>query len=164
MHDLAGLDDVFERDVADAFPALYRFAVTLSSASEADDLVQDALARAWSKRGLFDPQRGSIQTWLLAILADQARGRWRRQRLDLRIENPAVSTHADARSTAIDVARAVADLAPRQRDALVLRIYVDLPLAEIATLMHCSIGTVKATLHAARAHVAATLGETYVQD
>jgi RNA polymerase sigma factor (sigma-70 family) len=40
-------------------------------------------------------------------------------------------------------------LAQRQRVAVVLRYYADLPLAEIAEAMGCSVGTVKSTLHAA---------------
>ena len=50
---------------------------------------------------------------------------------------------------------AIGELPERQRLALVLRHYGDLPLGEIARAMGCALGTVKSTLHAAheRLHV-----------
>ncbi len=45
----------------------------LGDAASADDVVQEALIRAWTKRAQFDPQRGTPAAWLLAITADQAR-------------------------------------------------------------------------------------------
>ena len=60
-------------------PDMWRFAVSLSSLDDADDLVQDALTRAWTKRDSFDPARGTARSWLLAIVADRARRRWLRR-------------------------------------------------------------------------------------
>jgi RNA polymerase sigma-70 factor (ECF subfamily) len=59
-----------------AGPALVpmaRLARRLAPHDDPDDLVQDALARAWAKRRQYDAQRGSATTWLLAIVADVAR-------------------------------------------------------------------------------------------
>lgn len=50
---------------------------------------------------------------------------------------------ADA-TDAIAVREAVANLPPRRRMALILRYYADLPVEQVATLMHCRPGTVKA--------------------
>ena len=44
---------------------------------------------------------------------------------------------------------ALARLSPRQRCAIVLRYYADLPVADVAEAMGCAPGTVKATLHTA---------------
>ena len=43
----------------------------------------------------------------------------------------------------------MADLPPRQKAMVVLRLYQDLPYADIARIMGCSEGTVKATMFAA---------------
>ena len=43
----------------------------------------------------------------------------------------------------------IATLSPRQREAIVLRYFADLALADIADAMGCAVGTVKATLHQA---------------
>jgi RNA polymerase sigma-70 factor (ECF subfamily) len=66
--------------------------------------------------------------------------------------------------TSVDVRRAVNELPIRQRTAIVLFHYADLPVADIAALMDCSVGTVKSTLHDARRALALRLGASYDQD
>ena len=58
-----------------------------------------------------------------------------------------------ALTTALDVRAALAQLTDRQRAAVVLRYRADLPIAEIAEVMDCAPGTVKATLHQALARM-----------
>jgi RNA polymerase sigma-70 factor (ECF subfamily) len=153
----------FAAAVAEHGRAMFRFAVTLSSIDDADDLVQDAMARAWTKRGQFDPARGSLRSWLLAIVADQARSRWRRREPIWEPIDPDVITASARDELSVDVGRHVAALPPRQRAAVVLHYFVDLSVEDVATLMGCSPGTVKSTLHDARNSLAQALGETYVQ-
>src|SRR5260221_487905 len=43
--------------------------------------------------------------------------------------------------------RLLATLPHRQRHALVLRYYQDLPILEVARLLHCSVGTAKSLIH-----------------
>lgn len=50
----------------------------------------------------------------------------------------------------LSLQQAIDELPERQRVALVLRYYSDLPLDEIASAMGCAVGTVKSTLHAAQ--------------
>ena len=54
---------------------------------------------------------------------------------------------------------AIHDLPPRQRDALFLRYYADFDYAGIATALGIEVGTVSATLHAARAALRDSLQE-----
>ena len=56
---------------------------------------------------------------------------------------------AEARSTREAVATAVAALPPRQQAMVTLRLYQDLPYGDIARIMRCSEGTVKATMFTA---------------
>ena len=58
-----------------------------------------------------------------------------------------------------DVIRAVDRLPDRQREALVLRFYLDLPDEEIARLMNVRPGTVRSTIHRALDAVGAMLRE-----
>src|SRR5829696_9686108 len=53
-------------------PAMARLAARLAPGADRDDVVQEALVRAWTKRRLYDPGRGSASAWLLAITADRA--------------------------------------------------------------------------------------------
>ncbi len=123
--------------------------------ADRDDVVQDALTAAWRKRRSYDAARGTPRSWLLAIVADQARKTWRRQRST---ELVVVPVHTD-RPADVDLERAVRALPRRERLAVELHYFLDLPVAEVATAMGCSIGTVKATLSHARSHLHRDLGE-----
>jgi DNA-directed RNA polymerase specialized sigma24 family protein len=54
-------------------PAMARLAARIAPSADRDDIIQDALVRAWQRRSTFDPERGSPAGWLLAIVADQGR-------------------------------------------------------------------------------------------
>jgi RNA polymerase sigma-70 factor (ECF subfamily) len=133
---------------------VWRFAVSLSSLDDADDLVQDALARAWVKRAAYDPSRGSPRSWLLAIVADRARRRWTRRPKPV-VLVPAAVPEPDGHR--VDLRRAIAALPERQRTTVFLHYYLDLPVSEVAAVMGCSDGTVKSALHDARRALARRL-------
>lgn len=145
-------------------PAMRRFAITLVGPNQADDLVQDASERAWRKQKLFDPARGSAQAWLLTIVADQARQRWRRASPGWQELHPDALVIPEFDSAAVDLARAVASLPARQRAAVVLHYFVDLPVADIAVVLGCAPGTVKSQLHDARTGLEHALGDSYAND
>jgi RNA polymerase sigma-70 factor (ECF subfamily) len=64
-------------------------------------------------------------------------------------------------SDRVDVARALAALAPRQQHAVVLHYIADLPIHEIAAVMDISEGTVKAHLAQGRTALRAHLEERH---
>jgi RNA polymerase sigma factor (sigma-70 family) len=139
-------------------PALTRLAARRVAPVDRDDVVQDSLVRAWRRRSTYDPSKGSELAWLLAIVADQARRRRTRA-------HPATFTLDDATGAVVDSARdldlerAIARLSARQRLAVDLHYFVGLDLASCAQVMGCAEGTVKATLHQARARLRALLDE-----
>lgn len=145
-------------------PVMRRFAYALVGPDHADDLVQDACERAWRKQRLFDPARGSAQAWLLAIVADQARQRRRRARPGWHELDPEALVVPESDSAAVDLAHAVAALPDKQRAAVVLHYFVDLPVADVAILLDCAPGTVKSQLHDARAALEHALGDSYAND
>ena len=59
----------------------------------------------------------------------------------------------------LDTMEAIAALPLRQRTAVALHYVADLSIADTATLMGVSVGTVTATLHAARANLGRTLAD-----
>src|SRR5262249_19932330 len=121
----------------------------------AEDLVQTALARSWPRWGRIrrrdDPEvyvrRVIINTW-----TTWSRRRWRGEKA-----SPAVAEAPAAGDVAAEVAMrmalrdALATLTTRQRAVLVLRVYDDLPEAQVADMLHCSGGTVKSTMSRALA-------------
>lgn len=146
----------FELWVAPHLPSLARYASRLVPAAERDDVVQEALLRAWTRWSTYDAGRGSPRAWLLAIVADRARrSRTRRRPLVLeKVDTPVALTAAD-----LDLERALRGLSSRQRTAVDLFYFVDLDIATIAEVMGCAPGTVKATLSQARDRLRVALGD-----
>ncbi len=142
--------------------AMMRLAKRLAPNADPDDIVQESLTRAWIKRAQFDPDRGTPTTWLLAIVADQARSSRRTRIRRLRVvddyaevpDAPATEPTAD-----LDLERAIASLAERQQLAVHLHYFVGLSVDETAAVMSCSAGTVKSTLFDARARLRDLLGD-----
>jgi RNA polymerase sigma-70 factor (ECF subfamily) len=131
-----------------------RLAARLAPFAERDDIVQEALSRAWTKRAQYDAARGTPSAWLLAITADQAAKARRR----LRPAPPPDLAAADpATDDAIDVERALGRLTKRQRLAVDCFYFVGLTVAETAAVMGCAQGTVKSTLADARSRLRALL-------
>lgn len=138
-------------------PAMARLAGRLAAGADRDDVVQEALARAWTKRSQYDGARGSASAWLLAITADQARKAARRVRPVVELaehDGTAVDRDTDAR---VDVEQALAALSARQRLAVDCYYFADLSVADTAAVMGCSEGTVKSTLSDARARLRSLL-------
>ena len=154
--------DSFRSFVTPHLAALRRFASVLVRPADVDDLVQDTLARAWVKHATFDPDRGAPVSWMMAIMADRARKQWRAATPLLGLAERD-SPVAEPDTATIDLRRAVDALPTRQRTAIVLHHYLDLPIAETARYMKCSSGTVKSTLSDARKSLAKRLGEPYAR-
>ena len=150
----------FREWVAPHLLAMGRLATRLTSAADSDDVVQEALVRAWRKRDSYDESRGSVQSWLLAIVADRCRRHrtrhWRHESSELIEAAAAPSSDVDR---SVDIERAIGRLSQRQRLAVELHYYVGLSVAEVAAVMRCSDGTVKSTLSDARKRLQPQLTE-----
>ena len=118
--------------------------------SAAEDIVQEALLKAYRRLALFEG-RSSFRSWLCQIALNTARNRFRKLShevlSDVEVE-VAVEAQAEKHVIALDVRgllqREVARLPERQRMALSLRIFDDLSFKEIAELMDCPYDTAKA--------------------
>jgi len=150
--------DDFAAWVRSYLPVLHRYAARLVGRADADDVMQEALVRAWRRRSTYDERRGEPLPWLLAIVRDRA-GRLRpRRTTDLALlATDAVTELAPAD---VDLERAVRRLPERQREAVDLYYFVDLDVAAVAAVMGCAPGTVRATLHQARAALRDLLGDS----
>lgn len=135
-------------------PVLRRYAARLVSPADADDVVQEALVRAWRRWSTYDDQRGAPLSWLLAIVADRARRH--RVRDNRPIARAAAAVPAAPHD--LDLERALARLPERQRQAVDLYYFADLDVSTVAQVMSCAEGTVRATLHQARARLRELVG------
>ena len=134
-------------------PAMARLAARLAVGADRDDIVQDALSRAWSKRSQYDATRGTPSAWLLAITADQARKAARRLRPARELDDHDVPVSRPDLDARMDVDHALTSLSARQRLAVDCYYFADLSIADTAAVMGCSEGTVKSTLSDARSRL-----------
>jgi RNA polymerase sigma factor (sigma-70 family) len=121
-------------------PSVRLAALTTGSVAIAEEITQDAfiqLHRHWD-------HVDSPRAWLRAAIVNGCRD-WVRRRM--REPHPASPDEIVTDDTdALAIRDALHVLTPRQRTAVVLRFFEDLPEREIAELLRCRPGTVKSTL------------------
>jgi RNA polymerase sigma-70 factor, ECF subfamily len=142
---------------AEVMPHLRGYARALTrNADAADDLVQDALVRAWASRDQFAPGT-NFRAWMFTIMRHRFLDECRRNRgPHLAIED--VSNHAalvsgPAQDSAIEfeeMACAYWQLAPNHREILMLVGALGLEYEEAAAVIGCAVGTVRSRLSRAR--------------
>lgn len=148
----------FEQVYAAHYDSLIRLAlVTTGSVSAAEDVVQDAYVALY-QRWLDVVEPGA---WLRRVVINRSTS-WLRRILLIRRHDqrgdPVASLPPPAAEDAA-VRAAMLRLRPRQRAAVFLRFYLDLPEREIAEALGCRPGTVKSLLHRALAVLKENLDE-----
>lgn len=146
--------------------ALLRYAVMLTGdPHQAQDLVQETMVRVqlnWRRVSGADSPERYVRRMLTNQFIDWRRGSWMCRVLLRADPDEAVVVPVDhAQSTADrdQVWSWLARLPRRQRATLVLRYYEDLPDAEIAEILGCAVGTVRASISRALATLRAELVE-----
>ncbi len=129
------------------------FAYRLSSVADAEDLTQRTFERALRAWGRFDPERAPVRVWLLTIarnlLIDHYRADvWGRQQTIEEVPEGELGSEVPEPNLGIEpeLAMALAELAPRDREVLALRFGGDLNGPEIATLTGLSLANVQQIL------------------
>jgi RNA polymerase sigma-70 factor (ECF subfamily) len=125
------------------------------------DAVDEAFARAyerWARVGRMESPAG--WTWVVARNALRTARRVDRRRAAA-VARLMPDSHSAAPDLAAEVWDAVRRLSPREREVIALRYLAGLRERDIADALRISAGTVASTLHDARAHLAASLGDTY---
>ena len=152
----SGGDAWILREVYDRYGTqVYRVALaSLNNASDAEEITQTVFVDAWRARHTFDPAKGSLGGWLMAITKrrciDRVRVLERNRRDVVAVAAGAVHNHAvvgpDQVIEQIVVADQLARLPQSQRAVLQLAFYDDLTHTQIATLTGLPLGTVKSHL------------------
>ncbi|OHV37848.1 MULTISPECIES: SigE family RNA polymerase sigma factor [Pseudofrankia] len=148
-------DASFEQFVADCAERLLLSAVLLVGGDWAagEDLLQGAFERTYRHWGrMNDPKP---EAYVRRALVNAATSRWRRLRarvseVPLLADDDWAANPADQGADPADqlaaheaLIRALRTLPPRQRAVLVLRYFDDLPEADVAATLGCSVGTVR---------------------
>ncbi len=131
-------------------PALRLAHSMLGDRWEAEDATQEAVTRAWRKLGQLRPGM-PVRPWFLAIVINQCRNvRRTRWFTTARIAEVFQGSRADrADIERVDVARALARLPSRDRQALFLHFYLDLPVEEVAFALGISPSAAKGRIYRA---------------
>lgn len=129
---------------------------------QADDLVQDALVRAWAARHQFAVGT-NFKAWLFTILRNRFLDQCRRDReMKLRLtdathEQGSVAAPQEVVVQFDDMARAFWQLSPHHREILMLAGANGLSYEEAAGVVGCAVGTVRSRLSRARSELQSVL-------
>jgi RNA polymerase sigma-70 factor (ECF subfamily) len=146
------MDEIFRTSHGRLVSSMYALTGDLA---EAQDAVSEAFVRAMSYR----QQVGCAEAWLFAVARNVA---WSRRRRDVRLPvllRKAAGTESGGELSPdrVMLVAAIRRLPARQRDALALHHLVDLPVAEVASILGISENTVKSWLRRGRAALATQL-------
>ncbi|MFO1413477.1 MAG: RNA polymerase sigma factor [Burkholderiales bacterium] len=149
-------------DLLAAIPRMRRYARVLTGdPTRADDLVQEALARAWEKRRLWAAGT-DLRAWLFTVMHNvfvnqRALARHERNHVSLDADDdgaeawqipvrPAQQTRVELNELMQHVGR----LPPDQREVLLLATVEEMRYEEIAAVLNIPVGTVMSRLSRAR--------------
>ena len=147
-------DERFDALAALSYRVAYRM---VGSREDARDLAQEAMARAYVR---WPKVRDKAGGWVATVTTNLALDHLRRR--SRRAPDLVDATRDDAATVAerSDLVAALRRLPRRQRDVVVLRYLADLPEAEVASTLGCSVGTVKQHAHRGLAALRASLDLT----
>lgn len=152
--------DELERHI----PALRAFAISLTrNGSEADDLVQETLLKAWSKFDRFTPGT-DLRAWLFTILRNTFFSVKRKTRREVPDPEGIHASHLaekpahDGRLAFNDFLTAFNALSPEHREVLILVGANGYGYEEAAQVMGVAVGTAKSRANRARARLCELLG------
>ena len=152
-------DSDWRSEVVAMIPALRAFAWSLChNGSDADDLVQDTLIKAWSNRDKFEPGT-NLRAWLFTILRNTYYTQVIRRRREVRDETGEYANNMRTPPTqdwsiAMRALQAgLAQLPDEHREALILVGAAGLSYEEAAEICGCALGTIKSRVNRARARL-----------
>jgi RNA polymerase sigma-70 factor, ECF subfamily len=146
-----------------AVPSLRAFAISLcGNVDRADDLVQEALLRAWANLESFEPGT-NMSAWLFTILRNVFRSEYRKRRREV---EDADGSYAESLTSLpnqtshleMNEFRDALNLLPSdQRESLVLVGASGFSYEEAAQICGCAVGTIKSRVNRARGRLAEIL-------
>ena len=159
-HERSAFGEAYQRYASLLYSAAYN---VLGDDEEARDCVSDAIARLWRSPGSYSAARGSLKSFLVVCVRNEAISRRRREvrRAHLRDRLAAMpAEHDDALVDPIErdrVRSALSALPEDQRAALALAYYKGMTQSEIAAELDQPLGTIKSRVKLGLRKLAASL-------
>ncbi|MER6508720.1 RNA polymerase sigma factor [Nonomuraea sp. NPDC001636] len=150
-------------------PLLHRYVTRRLGPSEAEDVVADTFLAAFQHRGGYDRNRPDARPWLYGI-ASNLIGRRRRTEMSLyrayvrsgvhpaELSGSRVEDEVNTLAVNRPLALALMELAPADRDVLLLVAWAELSYQEVADALAIPPGTVASRLNRARLQIRQALG------
>lgn len=161
--------DGAEADFAEFYAATWPRTLAVAYAltgerGSAEEIAQEAYVKAWSHWGKVS-RYDQPAAWVRQVATRLSVSRWRRNRVAaawLSRNRAGVSPPPDESSAAL--VQALLGIPEAQRRAVVLHHLADLPVAEVARIEHCPVGTIKARLSRGRTALAVLLADDTADD
>ncbi|MGW2223029.1 RNA polymerase sigma factor [Nonomuraea sp. NPDC001684] len=151
------------------YPEIHGYAARRLGAGLADDVAAETFLIAFDKRAGYDVSRADARPWLHGIASNliarhhRAEVRQYRAMAKAGADSP-VEDHADQVAGAVDagartsrLAEALAEIADRDRDVLLLVAWAELTSEEAGSALGIPAGTARSRLHRARSRIQAAL-------
>lgn len=146
----------FKREMLAALPSLRAFAISLIGRHDrADDLVQDTIMKAWAKQDHY--QMGTnMKAWLFTILRNELFSQMRKRGREVQdsdgVFTESMATHPSQYGSLDlqDFRKALEQLPPDQREAIILVGASGFSYEEAAEISGCAVGTIKSRVNRAR--------------
>jgi len=158
------IDRSFLDEMMTSIPSLRAFAISLvRDADRAEDLVQETMLRAISKREQFEPGT-NLQAWLFVILRNQVFSDRRRSMHEVEdVDGSYAATLTvipDQEDSIVvqELGAALRKLKKGQREAILLVGADGLSYEEAAQALGCAVGTIKSRVNRARSCLAELMG------
>ncbi len=158
-----GLQNNVREAMLEAVPSLRAFAISLrGNVDRADDLVQEALLRAWANMGSFQPGT-NMSAWLFTILRNLFRSEYRKRRREVEdVDGSYAETltslpEQNSRLEIVEFRDALKLLPSEQRESLILVGASGFSYEEAAQICGCAVGTIKSRVNRARSRLAEIL-------
>lgn len=149
----------FKQALVEVLPALRAFARSLCrNATEADDLVQETMLKAWAARNSYI-EESNFKAWTFRILRNALYSNWRKnsrltQLDDTIYEKTAKATdNAETALELAEVSEAIQELPLEQREALILIAAGGFNYEEVAAIAGVAVGTVKSRVSRGRSNL-----------
>ncbi len=160
----------FKRELTEVVPHLRAFARGLCGRPDmADDLVQEALLKAWAAQERFEPGT-SMRAWTFVILrnaylTDMRRNRFRGEYDETVAERILTAPAGQEEPLHLsDLHRALLTLPPERREALLLVGAGGFSYEEAANICGCAVGTIKSRVGRARAALTSMMEDGDIPD
>ena len=148
-HESRAFGEAYSRYAALLYSAAFN---VLQNADDAKDCVADAMVRLWRTPQPYSPTRGSLRSFLVVCVRNEAISRRRRLTRQARVEERVAGLapeHDELRDDPIErdrVRRALLALPSEQRMALALAYYQGKTQSEIAAELQEPLGTIKSRI------------------